>query len=64
MKEYGFTLTQEDYEKYREKNTCVHDVKYRCDNETLADVMCSDEADFTTLPDGKKILEALIKLGE
>lgn len=62
MKNYA--LTQEAYEKYLQKKTGIHNAKLRGDNETLADVLCSDESDFTTLPDGPKILEALIKLGE
>ena len=53
-------FSEETYREYGEnKIPTIHNERLRGDNETIWDVVCSEEADFTKHPEGQAILDAI-----
>ena len=53
-------FSEDTYKEYaEERKPVVKNERFRLDHETIWDVVCSEEADFTNHPEGQSILEAI-----
>lgn len=52
-------FSKDTYEAYLSQQTSVYNTRLRGENETIFDAAASPEADFTKLPEGGKIAEAI-----
>lgn len=59
---YGFSAAE--FEGYRNKEQLIHNTKLRKNEESFADAMISDDANYMKDPDGAAIRDLIRKLGE
>jgi hypothetical protein len=57
-------FSEEAYQKFLHKRQTISNRRIRPDNVSIWDVLASEEADFTRLPEGQEILEAFRQLGK
>lgn len=56
-------FSQEAYEEFLRRKQIVNNTRIRPDDESIWDVMLSEQADFTKLDNGQQILEAIKEAG-
>ena len=52
-------FSEETYQAYLKQQKFLLNERFRDENETIFDVVLSEEADFTKHPEGKEILETI-----
>jgi hypothetical protein len=58
------TFSESAYKVFASKKQILSNSRIRPDDESIWDALQSEDADFTKLPEGPEILEALQHLGE
>ena len=58
--EMDIAISQDAYEKYKQKNDVINNIRLRPESETFIDAILS--ADMSATPEGREILEIIKKI--